>query len=99
MCEQCKTKHTTKQRRSNHQVVRYSFSDGLIQIENQLCDAHHMNFSLYCFNEEQPICLGCNSVEAAIADAIADEDEAAKKKAPKSAHEGHFVKSIKEVMR
>jgi hypothetical protein len=22
-----------------------------------------MNYSLYCFEEEQPICLGCNSIE------------------------------------
>jgi hypothetical protein len=37
-----------------------------------------MAFSLYCFNDEMPICLGCNSIEAAAADAVpADHDEKA----------------------
>jgi hypothetical protein len=72
-------------------------TEDLIQIETLLCDAHQMNFSLYCFNCEQPLCLGCNSVEAAAAEAVFEND--ATKKKLKSAHEGHFVKSIKEVLR
>lgn len=47
-----------------------------------------------------PLCLGCNSLEAAAADAALQEDET--KQHPKklrAAHEGHFVKSIKEVIR
>jgi hypothetical protein len=71
-------------------------TDDLIKIETLLCDAHHMNFSLYCFKEEMPLCLGCNSVEAAAADAALTGD---KTKKLKSAHEGHFIKSIREVIR
>ena len=60
-----------------------------------------MNFSLYCFNEEMPLCLGCNSAVAAAADAALDEEDGSTKsrKHLKSAHDGHFVKSIKEVLR
>jgi len=43
-----------------------------------------MNYSLYCFEDEMPICLGCNAVE--------QEEESKKKN--RSAHEGHFVKSL-----
>lgn len=53
-----------------------------------------MNYSLYCFEEEQALCLGCNSVEAAT-------DEAAGygiKKKQKSAHDGHFIKSISVIL-
>ena len=58
-----------------------------------------MNFSLFCFEEEQAICLGCNSVEAVAAMNDADPiPELGRKRTAKSLHEGHYVKSIKQVL-
>ena len=83
MCDTCKKKHMSHPRRAKHQCVEYSFTNDLTKIETLLCDVHQMNFSLYCFNEEMPICLGCNSLEGA---AVDDE---AKKSIIKSQHSLH----------
>lgn len=74
LCYPCKVKHIAHPKRKNHQVVKFSGDADLVKVESLVCQKHDKPFSLYCFQDEQPICSDCNQpmeVE------VAEQDNAA----------------------
>lgn len=61
LCYDCKIKHSRNPRYKEHKTVRFEGTSHLQSTSNMTCPEHKEKYRLYCFTEEKPLCLSCNS--------------------------------------